>query len=270
MERTRTHFTLATVPLGVLVDLEPLDQDLVALGDREPALRGQIASVISEAYRNGRQAQKAKQWAEQALEMTSHLEDDHVAAHANFALAQPHANDLQVRDALAGWQNALVHARRAVDLHREGGLHRIPLPLALLGRLDEAATVAESACEVTRKSHDRGNYSLGLSHLASVAAARGEFDQAEQHANETMLMVSRSRYPFGGFRSLLALAGARAARGAWTEAADALDMIVEPGRVFEDAGATIRVFVRVFRQLLRAYRGGVQDGNEPLRPWRRT
>jgi len=265
MERTRTHFTLATVPLGVLADLKPLEEVLVVLGDREPALRGHIAAVISEAYRNGRQAQKAKQWAEQALEITRHLKDDHLAAHANFALAQAYANDLQVREALAGWQNALVHARRADDLLREGwALHRIPLPLTLLGRLDEAATVAESACEVTRKSHDWGNYSLGLSHLASVAAARGEFDHVEQHANETMLMVSRSRYPFGGFRSLLALAGVRAARGAWTEAADALDMIVEPGRVFEDAGATIRVFVRVFRQLLRAYRGSVQDENEPL------
>ena len=72
------------------------------------------------------------------------------------------------------------------------------------------------------------SYSLALSHLASVAVAKGDFDAAERWAHETMLMVSRSRYPFGGFRSLLALACARALRGAWAEAEDALDVLVEP------------------------------------------
>jgi hypothetical protein len=70
-----------------------------------------------------------------------------------------------------------------------------------------------------------------------------------------MLMVSRSRYPWGGFRSLLALTCARTLRGAWTEAEDALDVLMEPGRVFDDAGLVVRTFARVFREVVRAQSG---------------
>src|SRR6266571_7199596 len=113
-----------------------------------------------------------------------------------------------------------------------------------------------------RKSADT-NYSLGLSHLASVAAARGDFDAVERRTHETMVMVSRSRYPWGGFRSLLALAYARAMRGAWAEAEDALDILAEPGHVFEEPGPVIEAFARVFRQLLRAYSKAIDGAIEP-------
>src|SRR5207244_3446870 len=134
MEKTRISFTLATVPLGTLADLKPLEDILTALGDREPGLRGHIAAVMAEAYRNGRQAEKANQWAQQALEIGQQLEDDHLCAYASFALALAHINDLHVKEALDGWQKSLVYARRADDFIREGrALHRIPLALTLLG-----------------------------------------------------------------------------------------------------------------------------------------
>jgi class 3 adenylate cyclase/tetratricopeptide (TPR) repeat protein len=265
MEKTRTHFTLATVPYGTVADIKPLEDVIAALGDREPGLRGHILAVIAEAYRNGRQAEKAKERAQQALEIGRQLEDDLLCAYASFALALAHISDLHVVEALDGWQNALVYARRADDFIREGwALHRIPLALTLLGRLDEAEAVAVKACESTRKSQDWSSYSLGLSHLASVAVAKGEFVAAERWAHETMLMVSRSRYPWGGFRSLLALACARALRGAWAEAEDALDVMVEPGRLFEDAGRIVQTFARVFRQLSRAHSGSADEALEPL------
>lgn len=265
MEKTRTRFTLATVPFGTLADIKPLEEVLMALGDREPGLRGHILAVIAEAYRNGRQAEKARSCAQEALEIGRRLEDDLLSAYASFALALSYANDLHVVEALDSWQNALVYARRAEDVIREGwALTRIPLALTLLGRLEEAETVSVKACEATRRSQDWSSSSLGLSHLASVAVARGDFDAAERWAHETMLMVSRSRYPFGGFRSLLALACARALRGAWTEAEDALDVLVEPGRVFEDPGAVVRSFSRVFHQVVRAHAHGVDEDLEGL------
>ncbi|MFI5373723.1 MAG: AAA family ATPase [Candidatus Rokuibacteriota bacterium] len=265
MEKTRTQFTLATVPFGTLADIKPLEEVLVALGDLEPGLRGHILAVIAEAYRNGRQAEKARARAQEALEIGRRLEDDLLSAYASFALALSYANDLHVVEALDGWQNALVYARRAEDVIREGwALTRIPLALTLLGRLEEAETVSVKACEATRGSQDWSSSSLGLSHLASVAVARGDFDAAERWAHETMLMVSRSRYPFGGFRSLLALACARALRGAWTEAEDALDVLVEPGRVFEDPGAVVRSFSRVFHQVVRAHAHAVDEDLEGL------
>jgi class 3 adenylate cyclase len=265
MERTRTQFTLAAVPLGTLADLKPLEEALAGLGDTEPGLRGHIAAVMSEAYRNGRQPEKSRQRAEQALAIGRDLGDDHLCAYAGFALALAHINDLNVPGALAGWESALVYARQADDLIRESWtLHRMPLALTLLGRFDDADAFAVKGCDITRRSHDWSNHSLGLSHLASTAVARGHFDEAERQAHQTMVMVSRSRYPWGGLRSLLALACARASRGAWTEAEDALDVLIEPRRVFEDPGPVILAFGRVFRQLARAQDQRIEDDLEPL------
>jgi class 3 adenylate cyclase/tetratricopeptide (TPR) repeat protein len=265
MEKTRTQFTLATVPLGTVADLTPIENALAALGEREPGLRGHIQAVIAEAYRNGRQAEKAKARAEQALEIGRRLGDDLLCAYASFALALAYSNDLRVVEALDGWQNALVYARRADDVIREGwALRSIPLALTLLGRLGESEAIALKACEATRRAQDWSSYSLGLSHLASVSVAKGRFDAAEQWAHETMLMVSRSRYPWGGFRSMLALTCARTLRGAWTEAEDALEVLAEPGRVFEDAGAVVRMFCRVFRQVVRAQSNQMDEALEGL------
>ncbi|MGH8056230.1 MAG: adenylate/guanylate cyclase domain-containing protein, partial [Candidatus Entotheonellia bacterium] len=128
--------------------------------------------------------------------------------------------------------------------------------------LDEAEAIALEACEPSRKTQDWGHYSVALSGLASVAVARGNFAPVERYAHESMLMVSRSRYPWGGARALYALACARALRGAWSEAEDALDMLLEPGRVFKDVGPIIRAFVQVFRQLLRGHAGALEAAGE--------
>ena len=265
MEKTRTQFTLAAVPLGIVADVKPLEEILTVLGEREPALRGHIAAVMSEAYRSGRQPEQARRRAEQALEIGRQLGDDYLCGYASFALALAHINDLQVREALEGWENALVYARRGEDFIRESWtLHRIPLALTLLGRFADAERTALKACESTRTSHDWSNFSLGLSHLASVAVGLGDFDLAEQHAYETMLMVVRSRYPWGGLRSLLALACARTLRGSWQEAEDSLDVLVAPGRVFGDPGPVVRAFGRVFRNLIRAHAGRIEPSLEAL------
>jgi class 3 adenylate cyclase len=260
MEKTRT-LTITAIPLGALGDLQPLEDVLTALGDREPGLRGHIAAVMAEAYRNSRQADKAKEKAQQALEIGQQLGDDDLCAYAAFALGLAHVNDLSVREALDAGESARDYARRASDLIREGwALHRLPLSLTLLGRIDEAQAVAAEACALTGRTHDWWNHSIGLSHLACVAVVQGDFGAAEQRARETMLMVSRSQYPWGGLRSLLALAGGRALRGAWAEAEDALDLLVEKGRVFRDPGPIVQTFARVFRQLLRA-RSGTPGGD---------
>src|SRR5262249_45091776 len=156
-----------------------------------------------------------------------------------------HISDLHVVEALDGWQNALIHARQAADVIREGwALHRLPLALSLLGRLRETEDVSNKACDKTRLSQDWSNHSRALSHLASGAVARGDSAAAERRAHETRLMVSRARCPWGGFRALGALACARGLRGAWSEVEDALDAMLEPGRLFEDAGRVVQTFGR--------------------------
>ena len=264
MERTRT-LTITALPLGALGDIGPLEDALTALGDGEPQLRGHISAVMAEAYRNSRQAVKAREKAQQALEIGQQLEDDDLCAYACFALSLAHVNDLNVSEALEVGQRARAYARRASDLIREGwALHRIPLTLTLLGRIPEAQTVAEEACALTHGLHDWWNHSIGLSHLACLAVVRGDFADAERRAHETMLMVSRSQYPWGGLRSLLALACARSLRGAWGEAEDALDLLLEPGRVFKDVGSVVGTFGRVFRRLLDAHSAAATGDLEAL------
>jgi hypothetical protein len=156
---------------------------------------------------------------------------------------------LHVREALNSWQQAVEAARRLHDLRLEGcPLARMPLGLVLLGQLEEAEMTARTACEVTRTIHDWGE---GV----SVALARGEFVATEQHAQETRAMASRSGYPWGGFRAILALACAYVLRGACREADTALDLLDEPGRILHHPGPVERVFVATFRLLVRAYAG---------------
>ena len=102
---------------------------------------------------------------------------------------------------------------------------------------------------------------MALSHLASVSVARGDFAATERYAEETMQAMFRSGYPWGGFRALLALACAYTLRGAWREAEAALNMLAEPGRVFQEPGPVLRVFITIFRHLVQAYEG---TGEETL------
>jgi predicted ATPase len=47
METAEIQYTLASVPLGTLPDLQPLEDILAALGEGEPALRGQIFALMA-------------------------------------------------------------------------------------------------------------------------------------------------------------------------------------------------------------------------------
>jgi tetratricopeptide (TPR) repeat protein len=265
MDKTELQYTLASVPLGTLADVQPLEALLNILGDREPGLCGQMSTIISLAYRNARQTAKAKEMAARALEIGQRLQDDRLCSRANTALALGYIQSLHVSEALQSWQSALESARRADDLLLQGWpLQRMPLALAVLGQFEAAQTVALEGCALIRQTHDWGEYSVALSHLTSIEVARGNFDMAERHAHEALLMMSRSGYPWGSARALLALACAYALRGAWTEAEDTLNRLVEPGYVFQEAGPIIHAFVRVFRQLVQTLSGRGSEALEPL------
>jgi len=265
MRRAETRYTLASVPLGTLIDVQPLKEVLEALGEREPRLRGRILAIMSENYRMARQTDKAKELATQALTIGQHLQDDHLCSHACSALALAHIQGLHVREALESWQRALVYARRANDLILQGWpLQRIPLPLILQGRLEEAEAVAREACELTRKTQDWGDYSVALSHLATIAVAKGDFTGTERYTHETLLMADRSSYFWGGVRALFALACAHTLRGAWSEAIAALDLLIQPANIFQEAGPIIHTFARAFRLLVRSYTGTIDEPIEPF------
>ncbi len=264
MEKIRVHTTLAPVPFGTLVDVQPLEEVLEVLGEDEEALglRGRIVAAIADAYWHASQTGKADRMTRQALEIGQQIKDERLCAHASYVLALAQMQELRLHESLETYHNALTYARRTDDLRLQSWpLQRMPMPLTWLGRLDEAEARVLEAYELTCKTQDWAGYSLALASLVTAAVIKGDFEVAERHTQETIRMVSRSRYLWGGLIALSGLASAHALRGAWTEAEQALDMLVEPGRIFPEMGAVLQDDIRVFRQLLLAH----QDASEPVK-----
>ena len=201
--------------------------------DSAPACRSRARCPGSTGHRSG--------------EPSSRGRGDHA-----LALAQLHT--LRQEEAIASWEQSREHARQADDRWLESvALQRIPAALVGLGRLAEAEVAALAACELGREAENWAGCSIGLGNLVLVAVARGDFQAAERHAREALTMVRRARYGWAGPYFLPALACARVLRGAWDEAADALTILVTPGYVFDDPGASVRLLEWVYRQLVDAH-----------------
>jgi class 3 adenylate cyclase/tetratricopeptide (TPR) repeat protein len=263
MAKTRAYLTQASVPYGTLVDVRLLEEVLKALGETEPRLRGHILAILAEAYWHARQTDKAEEMARRTLEIGQQSKDDALCFYASYVLALTYMQSLRPREALESWQHALVSARQADDLWLQcWPLTRIPWVLTVLGRLDEAEAIALDASAFTRKILNWAEYSQAVAALGVLAVIKGDFEAAERHAQEVMLMVRRSHYPWGGARTLAALACARALRGAWPEAEDAINMLVEPGRIFAEPGPAFRASTHRYHQLLRVYSGALEEVQE--------
>ncbi len=249
LQETRLQF-FTPLPLGTLLDIQPLQDVLERLGETQPSLRGHIATVLAQVYRHARQPDAAKLMAENALEIGQEIQDDYLCADAGTSLGLAYIGNMQVQEALNTWRTALTHARRTADLELQTwASSRLPLSLTLLGRLDEAEQAAQEACDVTTKTQDWGEHSLVLYHLVSIAVAKGDFSTAEQRTQNTMRMVERSHYPWSGIRALPALACAHAWRGQVTEAETALDLLGS----LTSPNAIMQHFANVFRLLTHAY-----------------
>ncbi len=66
-------------------------------------------------------------------------------------------------------------------------------------------------------------------------------------------MVRRSRYPWGGASAVSTQASALALQGKWEEAADTINMLAEPGRIFVEPGPAVQFIAWIYQQLLQAY-----------------
>ena len=244
----------SAVAYGMLGDLQPLEQTLDMLGKSEPELRCSILIGMSEVYWVARQPDKAAEMAQRALEIGRDLKHDHLCALASFELGISRNQELYVEEALEHYRQARVYAQRVNDRWFDGWLlHRIPTALILLGRFDEAETIAQEAYESALQTNNWRHYSLTLGAVACTALARGDFRTVERHGHEAMGIVTRSRFPFGGAMALQALACAHALRGAYAEAESALDKLVEPGCVFEKPGRSYKAIATVLRHLVQVY-----------------
>jgi tetratricopeptide (TPR) repeat protein len=254
MGKVHIYYTLAAVSYGSLIDMQPLEELLEQLKSDDAKLRGEIVSIMAGAYWTAKQPQKAREMSQYALEIGQSLADDALCSSASFMLGLAQSQESQLQDSLNSWRNSLAYAQRANDRWLQGyPWPRIPAMLLMLGEVEEAERVARDAAALTRENQDWGYLSIALSHLASVAAIRGQIDETNRHVNETMRMVHRSGYHWGGFRALLVQAYAYMVRGEWEPAERALNTLIEPGRVFHEIGPVIQSFVGGVRQLVRAY-----------------
>ncbi len=157
-----------------------------------------------------------------------------LCARACFNLALAQLQDLQVRQALKQYQNARDYARQANNAWFEcWTLQRMSTALVMVGQFDDVRVMAEEAHEATSQTNNWEYYGLTLAAMASLGVATGAFEAAECYAQEAMKSVARYRFAFGGVLALPALACAHALRGTRQEAEAAIDMLVEPGHVFE-------------------------------------
>ena len=258
--QARSQMTQAAVAYGEQTDLEPLEQALAGLSADEEHLKGEMLSVMSQAYWSGRQPQKAMDAAAQSLEIGERLGDDRICTEARQSLALASIQVLDVNEALEHWRRSLEHSRRIGDAWMQGwALARIPLGLMSIGRLAEAEAGLNEAKELMRRTNDWAQYSVSAGAQACAEVARGNLGAAEGYAQEVMLAVQRSGYPWAAPVALPAVAGLRALRGEWEEADDALQLLIEPGAVFADPGGATRTSVRLYRALLAAYQGVEPD-----------
>jgi class 3 adenylate cyclase/tetratricopeptide (TPR) repeat protein len=260
MGRTRASFTLASVGYGTLIDPEPLLQVADRLADEDPVLCGFVRAELAQVFWTAQQPAKACEMAAHALEAGQRAGAGELEAEAHRAFALAYSQTMRPVDALASLDAGLVAARRAGSTWLESQLvQRRPLPLFWLGRVDEAESATRAARDLTRRLHDWGDHSLAEAVRVCVAVVRGDFEAAERHAHQVSLLQQRSRYPWAGPTALPALACARALRGAWSEAEDALAYLVEPGQVFEDPGAGVQLSTFLMRQLVRCWSSGSGD-----------
>ncbi|MDH3601345.1 MAG: tetratricopeptide repeat protein, partial [Candidatus Tectomicrobia bacterium] len=140
-------------------------------------------------------------------------------------------------------------------------LPRIALALSMLGRLDEAKTLAQEAVALTQSTQDWRNYALGLSNLTTLHVVQGDFATAERLARDPRLMGSHSPFPCSGSHTCFTLACAHMLRGAWMAAEQRLTMQLKPGRRFETQAPAMQVEVRLFLYLVHGYAGKRVDAD---------
>jgi class 3 adenylate cyclase len=188
---------------------------------------------------------EGERFAEEAIRIGCTEGHDAILARGLHARALLASQRLDLQAAVTSWREALSAAQVAGDRWVEGwALQRLPLALTCLGELDDAERAATNAEAWTRENRDSADLSLVLAAETSIALARGQLDSVETTARETMRMVRRSRYPWGGAIALVALAQARALRADFEGAADALGLLCTPGEVFDEPGPAVRLAAR--------------------------
>jgi class 3 adenylate cyclase/tetratricopeptide (TPR) repeat protein len=252
--KIRARFTLVSVSYGELIPTDDLESVLDRIAKREPVLAAFGWSEMAQVLWTARRTDEARRFAQRALKAATRRQSAMVAAEAHRALSLICSQELAPQAALEHLESGLAWARRGHEHWIESQiLQRMILPLLWRGQTDRLAAVGAAAALSTQQIHDWGDHSLAQGGLTCWAVARGDFEAAERHAQESLRLLRRSGYPWAGPTVLPALALARALRGAWADAEEALALLVQPGEVFDEPGPDIMSIAFLLGEILRAW-----------------
>lgn len=259
MDRARVYVTLSSVAYGTTPDLAGLLGAMEAIGEREERLRGSALALLAQVYWTARRPDSAIAAGRSAFEIGTRCGDDGLASDGAAGLALSLGQVLEIEESVRAHDDSVEYGRRAKDPWREAtGAHRLPLSLVWLGRLDEAEERIRQAEHLTRETQEWSGASMAISAQVVIAVLRHELASAEDLAARIKLLADRSRYPWGGYNALPALATSYYLAGELSKSEQTLDKVLEPGFLFEEPGAAIQWVIWTYQQLVRL-RLGVTD-----------
>lgn len=219
---------------GELTDLEPFQSALDLCGD-DDALRCWTLTRLSDAYSHAHKTTKAIEHASDACALAEQIADDTLLNDALSFLGLAQMLDGDMAGACTSYENALACAKRA-DMKWIENIPQQRLTMAHLmsGDIASAARSNKTGIETASDTKYSGEACMAFAGRAMIESIRAQVSVCEESARETLRLFEQSRYPFGPYHALRALACIRCMVGDTQGALDALGSLVRPGHVFDE------------------------------------
>jgi class 3 adenylate cyclase len=212
--------------VDVARDRGPLEQLVDVIEHDRPALAAEGLVELAQSHWMDWEMELAEAAAHRAMSIAARHDCHEAYERATTALCPPLWARYELRESLAALEDGVAHARAAQDASvlAGGAMYRVPLVLTWLGRLDEVRPLALECLNAGQRAEYPLENPLPLAALTQLAVVRGEYDEAEQHAHQALLIQRLGGYHWGAGLCLPALMTAHVARGRWTAAREALDV----------------------------------------------
>jgi class 3 adenylate cyclase len=250
--------------LDIVRDRRPLEDLVAKIEESNPTLAAEAMVELSQSYWVDWQIEESERAVRRALALASASGNHEAYARAATSLTVPQWARYDLAESLISLEDgaavgSLMEHSASLPV---SPAFRVPLVLAWLGRLDDAAQRAAECCAQAERFNQPLEQGIPLAALALVALARGEFDAAEQHAHRALLVQRLTGYHWAAGLFLPALFSACLARGRYDAAREALDTWSETA---DEMG---RMTIALLRRYADALERGlpVQGGSLPRLP----
>jgi ATP/maltotriose-dependent transcriptional regulator MalT len=266
--KARTQMTIASVPIGTMVDVEPLLGAIEAFDRREASEWGEALWQLGQCHWHAGSYEKAIETAEMAMQAGKEAKDDRLCAQALSSRGLARFSRLEMEAAVDDFKESLAMAKK----HGDEWLRVYPLPrlcpaLISLGRLDEAWPIVDEACEASLAVNDWAEYSFALAYQATRAHFAGDAAWLERVCAEGLAAARRSGYVWGATVFLPTLAQSRLFRGKPDEAEDALSPLTESGVITDEPGLQLMMLAQIWRLHIAAVTGDAEGARALIGPF---